>query len=248
MKTGLCAIVSLVLSEVAGMAAPPAFAVATIRPSAAQVQFEHDGKTETSPQPLTMRDVTVATCIKWAYGVQDKQLAGPGWLQSEHFDIVAKSDEPVAVSQMKLMMQALLAERFQFVFHRQQRELQSYAMTVAKGGHKLHESVGDGPPSRQNSATGTVARGITMHEFADFMAGPLQTPVVDMTGLTGRYDFVLDFTSYLPENEHAMKPDYANTTGIIMAALQGELGLKLESRKETVEVMVVDRVERPSAN
>ena len=69
-----------------------------------------------------------------------------------------------------------------------------------------------------------------------------------MTGLTGRYDFVLDFTPYLPDGEHAMKTDYANTTGIIIAALQGELGLKLESRKESVDVLVIEHVEKPSEN
>ena len=64
------------------MEAQPAFAVATIRPSAEAVKFEHDGRTETSPGTLRMRDVTVATCIKWAYGVQDSQISGPGWMQS----------------------------------------------------------------------------------------------------------------------------------------------------------------------
>ena len=96
------------------------------------VQYEHDGKTETKPGTLTMRDVTVATCIKWAYGVQDSQIAGPEWLQSEHFDIVAKADEPVADDRMKLMMRTLLADRFGFVFHRQNKELAAFALTVGK--------------------------------------------------------------------------------------------------------------------
>jgi uncharacterized protein (TIGR03435 family) len=224
------------------------FAVASIRPSAAEVQFEHDGKTVTTPGTVTMRDVTVATCIKWAYGVQDSQVSGPAWLQSDHFDITAKADEPVADEQMKLMMRALLAERFALSFHRQKKELRSYVMTVAKGGPKLHESAPDVKPFRENSATGTVAKATTMKEFGDFMAGPLQAPVVDMTGLTGRYDFTLDFTRYLPTGESVMKIDFDNTSGIIISALRGELGLDLQSRKEDVEVLVIDRVERPSDN
>jgi uncharacterized protein (TIGR03435 family) len=87
-----------------------------------------------------------------------------------------------------------------------------------------------------------------MKEFGDFMAGPLQAPVVDMTGLKGKYDFVLDFTAYLPPGEHVMKLEFDDSTGIIIAAVRGELGLDLKSKKENVEVLVIDRVERPSAN
>jgi uncharacterized protein (TIGR03435 family) len=121
-------------------------------------------------------------------------------------------------------------------------------MTVAKGGDKLHASAADTVPFRQNSAVGTIARGITMKEFGDFLAGPLQAPVVDMTGLKGRYDFVLDFTAYLPPGEHVMKVQFDDTIGIIIAALRGELGLDLKSKKENVEIFVIDRVEKPSAN
>jgi uncharacterized protein (TIGR03435 family) len=228
--------------------AGPSFAVASIRPSGAEVKFEHDGKREVSPGALTMRDVTVATCIKWAYGVQDSQIAGPAWLQSEHFDIMARADEPAGIEALKLMMRTLLADRFGLSFHRQSKEVRSYVLTVAKSGHKLRESAADTKPSRQNSANGTVARAITMKEFADFIAGPLQTPVVDMTGLQGKYDFTLDFTPYLPANATVMRVDYTDTNGIIISALLGELGLKVESRKESVEVMMIDHVERPSAN
>jgi uncharacterized protein (TIGR03435 family) len=224
------------------------FAVASIRPSAAEVQFEHDGKTVTTPGTVTMRDVTVATCIKWAYSVQDSQIAGPAWLQSEHFDITAKADEPVRDEQMQLMMRALLAERFKLTFHRQNKELRSYVMTVAKSGPKFHESAPGVRTSRENSAVGTVVKAMTLKEFGDFMAGPLQAPVVDMTELTGRYDFTLDFTRYLPVGENVMKMGFDNATGIIVSALKGELGLDLQSRKEEVEVLVIDRVERPSDN
>ena len=149
---------------------------------------------------------------------------------------------------MKLMLRTLLADRFKLSFHLQSKEVRSYVLTVAKGGHKLHESASDTKPSRQNSAVGTTAKATTMKEFADFMAGPLQTPVVDMTGLAGRYDFVLDFTPYLPDGAQVMKVDFANTTGIIIAALQGELGLKLESKRESVDVLVIEHVEKPSEN
>lgn len=235
----------LSLCLVASGQAPPEFIAASIRPSAAPVQFEHDGTTEITPGLLTMRDVTTATCIKWAYGVQDSQIAGPKWLQSDHFDILARAAGDASADQMKAMMRSTLAGRFRLTFHRENRELQAYALTVAKGGPKLRESAPGTHPYRENTTVSTIGRALSMREFADFISGPLHMPVVDSTGLAGRYDFTLDFTAYLPDNNSAA-PD--NINGIIISALQGELGLKLESKKESVEVLVVDQVEPPSPN
>jgi uncharacterized protein (TIGR03435 family) len=196
-----------------------------------------------------MQDVSVQTCIKWAYGVQDSQISGPAWIQSEKFDITAKADNPATDDQMKPMMQTLLADRFKLSFHHQSKELKAFVLTVAKGGAKLSPAAApDAKPFRQNSSNGTVAKSITIQEFADFISGPLQMPVVDETGLTGRYDFAIDFTPYLPDPAHNMDGTKPDTTGILMAALEGELGLKMESRKTQVEVMVIDHVEKPSAN
>ena len=235
--------------SVAAQAQQPSFAVATIRPSSGSIQFEHDGKTETSPGTLRMRDVTVHTCIKWAYGVQDSQISGPAWLDSDHFDITAKADAPATDEQMKQMLQTLLADRFKLNFHHQNKELKAFVLTVAKSGLKLTPAASpEGMPFRQNSANGTVAKSMSIREFGDFISGPLQMPVVDETGLTGKYDFAIDFTPYLPapsKNMDGTKPD---TTSILMAALQDELGLKLEARKTQVDVVVIDHVEKPSAN
>ena len=226
----------------------PAFAAATIRPSSSAIQFEHDGKTEVTPVTLEMHDVTVHTCIKWAYGVQDNQIAGPAWLDSERYDLVAKADTPATEAQMKLMLQTLLADRFQLTFHHQSKESKAFVLTIARGGPRLSPAAApDAKPFRQNSANGTIAKSMTIRDFADFISGPLQMPVVDETGLTGKYDFVLDFTNYLPDAKN-MGPDRPDSTSILMAALQGELGLKLESRKTQVDVMVIDHVEKPSAN
>lgn len=225
--------------------AQPTFAVASIRPSAAEVPFEHDGKRETSPGTLRMRDVMVATCIKWAYGVQESQIVGPTSLRAEHYDITAKADEPVGDDQLKLMMRALLADRFKLNFHHENKELRSYALIVAKGSQKLHPSVADGKSTIQNSAIGFVAKSTTMEEFANYVADPLRTPVVDKTGLNGKYDFAVDFTNYLPEDANTVRP---NVISVMMLALEGELGLKLEPTKTSVEVMVVDHVEKPSEN
>src|SRR5882762_787855 len=101
----------LVLAMAASSAsAQITFAVASIRPSSQQVQFERDGKTDLTPGTLRMHDVTIQTCIKWAYGVQRAQVVGSDDLEQIHYDIEAKSDEPVKPEAMKLMMQALLTD------------------------------------------------------------------------------------------------------------------------------------------
>ena len=105
-----------------GVAAAQArFAVATIRPGTARVQFESDGETKLLPGTLIMRDVTIASCIKWAYGVQRAQVIGPELLTSERWDITAKSDGAVSKDAMKEMMRSLLAERFGLTFHKEIR-------------------------------------------------------------------------------------------------------------------------------
>jgi len=156
----------------------PSFAVASIKPSRAEVKFEHDGKTEPTPTGVNMQDVTAATCIKWAYEVQDSQIAGPAWLQSEHYDITAKTDGPVTLDQLKLMMRALLADRFQLTFHRQN---QASSVICLNRGEEWTQATGIG--SRDNKHPDRIRRtappqkAITMTEFTNFIARPLQTPV-----------------------------------------------------------------------
>jgi uncharacterized protein (TIGR03435 family) len=150
---------------------------------------------------------------------------------------------------MKHMLETLLAERFGLVIHREQKEMKALVLTVAAKGSRLTPAAApDAKPYRQNSANGTVAKSMPIGEFADFIAGPLQMPVVDHTGLTGKYDFTLDFTPYLPEPGKNMSPDRPDATAILKAALKDELGLNMEGGKTAVEVLVVDRVDKPSAN
>jgi len=225
-------------------AAQATFAAATIRPRAAQVQFESDGETKLWPGTLMMRDVTIATCIKWAYGVQRAQVVGPDLLTSERWDITAKSDGVVSKDAMKEMMRSLLTERFGLSFHKEKRELKSYALEVAKSGPKLTPAKEGEESFHQNSATGTVARALTMQEFADFLGDVQERPIVDKTGLAGRWDFAFEFTKYLSEQPKGID-DYLL---VLNETLQGEIGLKLVREKGMVDVMVVDKVNKASEN
>jgi uncharacterized protein (TIGR03435 family) len=223
------------------------FDVASIRASQFQSgDGEGSGREsiQISPDGLTMRNVTLQSCISWAYSVQDFQITGA--LGADRFDIVAKAAAPTTVPMLRAMLGTLLAERFKLAFHRDARELSSLVLVVAKGGPKLRSSQEDGPGVLRPDKGAMVAQHATMSEFIGTLSGPLRTPVIDMTGLTGRYDFTVDLSSYFADTKPGQQLDM---TGIMMSALHEQLGLNLESRKEPVEILVIDHAEKnPSPN
>jgi uncharacterized protein (TIGR03435 family) len=241
----LCSVIEAPAQQPSATAQQPSFAVAVIRPSAAPVPFVRAGKTDATLDTLRMQDVTVAACIEWAYHVQDSQIAGPDWVRSEHFEITAKTDNPVPREQMRLMMKSLLAERFHLSFRTESRKVKGYALVSARRSMKLKPAAVDAYSRIENSAMGFIAKSTTMPEFADYLVDPMQTPVVDETGLAGKYDFSVDFTSYLPADSDTVRPDVIS---VMMITLEGELGLKLEPRKVPVNVLVIDHIEKPTAN
>ena len=223
------------------------FEVASIRAAQFQSSDGEGSRRETievSANGLTMHNVTLLSCISWAYKVQDFQIAGG--LGAERFDIAAKAAAPANVPTLRAMLGALLAERFKLEFHRDTKELSSQVLVVAKGGPKLRSSQEDAPGVLRPEKSAMVAQHATMAEFVGTLSGPLRTPVIDKTGLTGRYDFSVDLSSYFADAKPGQQPDM---TAVIMSALREQLGLNLESRKELVEILVIDHAERnPSAN
>jgi uncharacterized protein (TIGR03435 family) len=223
------------------------FDVASIRVSQFQsADGEGSGREniEVSADRLTMRNVTLRSCISWAYNVQDFQVVGA--LGADRFDTTAKAAAPATVPELRAMLGTLLAERFKLVFHRDTKERKSLALVVAKGGPKLRSSQEDTPGVLRPSKGAMVAQHASMSEFVGTLSGPLRTPVVDMTGLTGRYDFTVDLSSYFADVKPGEPPDM---TAIVMAALRDQLGLNLESRKQNVEILVIDHAEKiPSEN
>ena len=199
---------------------------------------------QVSPDGLAMRGVTLRACISWAYNVQDSQISGT--LGTDRFDITAKAVTAVPSADLRLMLRALLADRFQLQLHRDDKEVTSLAIVVAKGGSKLRASQEDGPGALRPAGAAMVAQHATIAEFAGTLAGPLRMPVVDKTGLAGRYDFTVDLSSYLANTKPGEPPDM---TGIVSAAIRDQLGLSLELRKERAEILVIDHAEkRPSGN
>ncbi len=191
---------------------------------------------------LRMKNVTLKACLTWAYRVTDAEVAGPPWLESERFDIVAKTESGRPRPEM---MQALLAERFKLAVHREAKELTVYSLVVAKSGPKL-KKVDPGEADTTSRRGHLTATRVSMPGLARFLGGPnmrLGRPVVDRTGLEGVFDFTLDWT---PEGVKEEKPD---APPAIFVALQEQLGLRLDSQKAPVEILVVDKIEKsPTAN
>jgi uncharacterized protein (TIGR03435 family) len=242
---------ALLFASLALAASPdtaPAFEVASIRPTQPGKQ-----RIEQAPGSITMRAYRVAACIQWAYSVQEVQVDGPGWLNEAQFDIVAKAAGPATDAEMRLMMQTLLAERFKLALHRETREVSALVLSIAKNGHKLEQVDAQDPPSFQTGKLNLTGKGATVAQLADFFAKELHKPILDQTGLTGRYNYFLDINAYVTEEilksggPGGGAPPEAPS--IIAQALQAQLGLRLESKKMPVEVLVIDRIEKtPSEN
>jgi uncharacterized protein (TIGR03435 family) len=240
--------------------ADPVFEVATIKPSKPEERFSLlVGRSGL----LTTTGTSLSDLIKFAYDLHPRQITrAPAWLETEKYDVTAKPDTagiPNA-KQLKAMLQKLLADRFQLTFHRDKTELSVYAITVGKAGAKLanNESNPNGLPGFGGGGRGNFRiRNATIAEFAAVLqANILEKPVVDQTGFgSARYDFTLTWTPDAfqprpggPAPDAPPPPDNADTPPDIFLAFQQQLGLKLESTKAPVDVLVIDRVERPSDN
>ena len=237
--------------------ARPVFEVATIKLSNPGAQGK--GYTVRGRQVLTL-NTSLSDLMTFAYELHARQIAGgPAWLETDKYDVTGQPDIVGLpnVAQMRLMIQKLLADRFKLAFHREKKELSVYALVVGAKGPMLTKSAGD-----PNGLPGLFFRGLgvlpvqnaTMADFAGVMqSAVLDRPVVDQTGLTGRYDFTLrwtpDETQFIGMGVRVPPPtgDASAAPGLF-TAIQEQLGLKFEATKAPVDVLVVDHAERPSDN
>lgn len=196
----------------------------------------------TGAATLTMTNVTLKDCILLAYHLQDFQISGgPGWLGSQKFDIEAKSPAPVPEAQLLPMLQTLLKDRFALAAHHETKELPMYRLVQIKGATKLHPAESSG--GELSGSRGRIAaKGITMEQFAETLSRAVGRRVLNQTSLTGTYDFTLE---WLPDE---LSADPSASGPSLFTALQEQLGLKLESSKGPVEVLVIDGAEKPSEN
>ena len=244
-----------------GAAAAPSFDVASIRANTTASDGRHHIYNDPAESHFRTVNLSIKDLIQFAYGMPDSQiLGGPAWLDSAMYDIDAKSDASVdaqlhalpsseARHQKQLMVQALLADRFQLATHQETRQLPLFNLILAKGGptFKVDNSVGNTIDTGRNHLhiSGTQD---TVATLARELAQVLGRVVVDDTGLTGTYDLRLRWTQ---DNDPPPmlngQPD-PNPAPDIFTAIQEQIGLKLESGKGPVPVLVVDHIERPSEN
>jgi uncharacterized protein (TIGR03435 family) len=235
--------------------ADPAFEVATIKPSESpqlSLKLSEAGIFESS-------GTTLSFLIKFAYDLHARQIVGgASWLETEKYDVTGKPDQPgkPSLTQLKAMIRKLLADRFQLTIRQEKRELPVYAITVGKSGAKLVKNDSD-PNGVWAGGIGPRSlsyKNITMAEFAAILkqAGTIvDRPVVDQTGLgSARYDLTMKWTPDASPSQPGGAEHPVDNAGApdLFTAFQEQLGLKLESTKAAVDVLVIDHVEKPSAN
>jgi len=192
---------------------------------------------------LNIEAAELRQIVGLAYAVQRvRVLGGPGWADSDQFDIAAIADSADATrDEIRSMLQTLLAERFQLVLHRETKEISAYSLVLAETGSKLKVAAPDrksgmidtaGTSGEPRGEERTVFEASPLKVLVNMLANTLGSPVVDKTGLDGLYDYTFEW------------PD----AGSPLFACVEQLGLKLEAKKEVVEVLVMDHAERPSAN
>jgi uncharacterized protein (TIGR03435 family) len=244
------------MAVASGQAPAPVFETASIKPSSpGQLGMGID----LLPARIRIVNSPLRLCIQFAWNVKDFQVSGgPGWADTEHFDIEARAAGPFKGDEFRAMLQALLAGRFGLVIHRETKERPGYALVPARGGAKLPAAVED--PSIQFSRTPSGdrilrAEGVTMGQLAGALSTALEATVVDRTGIEGSFKVSLQ---YAPESGQRMMskggeplpppPPDAVPGPSIFTALQERLGLRLEAVKVPMEVIVIDGASRPLGN
>ncbi|MGH9238622.1 MAG: M56 family metallopeptidase [Vicinamibacterales bacterium] len=258
----------------AGTQDPPlAFETASIKPNKSGADEQYIQRTPGGS--LRVVNYPLRQLIVFAYQIQGFQLEGaPDWSSSERFDIEARPEKDLPVVALaadrirsRLMLRKLLADRFRLVVHKETKELPIFELVLARPdgrlGPQLRRSTTDcsapkPPPAGPGGCgtTGNVGRirfgGFPLSEFANMLSQSMQRVVVDRTGLTGNWDFELTFTpdqSQLPQGTSpGQLPDVDPNAPSLVTAMEEQLGLRLRPARGPVEVLVVERVERPTEN
>lgn len=241
------AALAITLANFWASAQAPAFEVASIHenPGPWHVMRGYSS----SGTRLTLEAWSPVDLIMEAYDLKRYQVSSAAPVTA-FYDIAAKAegDGTPTKAEFRLMLQTLLADRFNLRFHREMRELPVYAMVIGKSGPKFKESPPEKPFRSYGGVNGrnqyTELSQATMEMLADRIAGEgIDRPVIDKTGLTGKYDIRLEATPEFRINNNPQPDDLR-----IFDAIQQQLGLKLEPQKAAIEVLVVDHMEKPSAN
>jgi len=227
-----------------GWAQSPAFDVATVKmggPVQGDLIYINTGKIANGV--VTLANATLSDCLKFAYSLTtDQQIAGPDWINQKlvRFEVTGKAAPETPDDQLRAMLQTLLRDRFRIALHMEQREIAHYELAVGKNGPKLKEStVGPGEAVGSARLDGIRTNRMQMNKLAALLSRMTRMPVIDKTGLTGFYEFDLRYA-----NEVSGTAEENPAGPSVFTAVQEQLGLKLESKKGAMEVLVIDHVEK----
>jgi len=227
-----------------GQPAAPAFEVASIKSAVDPGPYHWSF----SPGTIRLRGIDLRQSILTAYHVEDFQVeGGPGWADSERYDIDGKAAYPAGRDELLLMLRTLLAERFQLTLENKPRPTRGYTMVVAKGGLKIQPDSSEGSPAiRVNRGSLTVSRFPSVG-LAGAFSNILGVPVSDATGLSGAFGFSLEWT---PEDDLgiASPADSQHVVTSLPEALEAKVGLRLERDKVSIPIYRIAHAEKPSAN
>jgi uncharacterized protein (TIGR03435 family) len=239
----------LLLAIASATLAQSAFDVASVKEVLDFVPGTLSEKIIANPGTLTMRNVRLRACLKWAYDVNDYQIAAPSWMgapgwggrEVARYDILAKALPDTPIAQMKLMLQGVLAERFKMTAHRETKEMSAYLLTLAKPAAALqHSSDQNAEASSVPGPEGLRFLAYPIADFADFLAAVLHSPVLIGPGLAGRYDITFKNLPGANAEEQLLNLTYA---------VRQQLGLALEKQKAPIKMLIVDSAEKhPTAN
>jgi len=236
----------------------PTWEVATIKPAPPDEKgFGFTG----APRQFKTINTTLNDLIMFAYDMNERQISGgQAWMETDKFDITTgQPDVPGSPSseQLKSMLRKLLVERFALEFHEENKEMSAYVLAVAKDGLKMTKSEGDGHSFQFPKLGRLVMRGLTMDDICNgFQSAVFDRPVVNRTGIQGRYDGTLNWTPdesqfpvFVMKFGVKITPDEsADAPPPIFTAIQQQVGLKLDAEKTAVKVMVLDHAEKPGNN
>jgi uncharacterized protein (TIGR03435 family) len=241
------------------------FEVATIKPSGPDDPKAGRYIRMQSAHRFEVKNYTANGLIAAAYDLNPRAISGgPAWSGSDRYQIiaVAPGDLRPTYDEQMVMLRKLLTERFNFMFHREKKEFSIYELTVAKGGPKITESTA--PFDEASNVTSTLfpaasggidhalmpAHNVTMQEFASVLQRAiLDRPVVDKTGLSGRYNFDLEWTPDESQFSGQLPPGAPDSAKPgLFAAVQQQMGLRIEATRGPLETLVIDRLDKPSEN
>lgn len=232
------------------------FEVASVKKLAERIQ-QTSFDTSTQSAALYWANATVASMIQYAYNIRDFELiGGPGWMRTDLFEVNARAASEVSLDEKRLMMQSLLADRFKLAVREDKQEMGFSQLVLARSDGRLgpkftdcpDPNVSSPPPRPPRGGSLWVVRCGTMADLAQIASINLRTPVVDKTGVTGRWHVEIAFIDPRrpPSASAAALPDIDPNLTEMRTALQEQLGVKLESTRGPVDVLVVESVQQPT--